>query len=81
MDLPIDKQEFDYIVTALWKCRKSEDKCGDLYDKMKLVQEVMDANPGGPYKRILREEHNMVCLLYTSPSPRDGIGSRMPSSA
>ena len=21
------------------------------------------------------------CLLYTSPSPRDGIGSRMPSSA
>ena len=26
MDLPIDKQEFDYIVTALWKCRKSEDK-------------------------------------------------------
>ena len=60
MDLPIDKQEFDYIVTALWKCRKSEDKCGDLYDKMKLVQEVMDANPGGPYKRIHREEHNMV---------------------
>ena len=22
-----------------------------------------------------------VCLLYTSPSPRDGILSRMPSSA
>ena len=22
-----------------------------------------------------------VCLLYTSPSPRDSIGSRMPSSA
>ena len=22
-----------------------------------------------------------TCLLYTSPSPRDGIGSRMPSSA
>ena len=60
MDLPIDKQEFDYIGTALWRCRKSEDKCGDLYSKMKLVQEVMDANPGGPYKRILREEHNMV---------------------
>ena len=25
--------------------------------------------------------HNMVCLLYTSPSPRDGLLSRMPSSA
>ncbi len=22
-----------------------------------------------------------ACLLYTSPSPRDGLGSRMPSSA
>ena len=24
---------------------------------------------------------NYVCLLYTSPSPRDQRGSRMPSSA
>ena len=23
----------------------------------------------------------LVCLLYTSPSPRDGLLSRMPSSA
>ena len=26
-------------------------------------------------------EQKYTCLLYTSPSPRDGIGSRMPSSA
>ena len=25
--------------------------------------------------------HNSDCLLYTSPSPRDGLLSRMPSSA
>ena len=25
--------------------------------------------------------HLMDCLLYTSPSPRDGLLSRMPSSA
>ena len=24
---------------------------------------------------------NYICLLYTSPSPRDGLLSRMPSSA
>ena len=24
---------------------------------------------------------NQICLLYTSPSPRDGLLSRMPSSA
>ena len=27
------------------------------------------------------DELPMVCLLYTSPSPRDQRGSRMPSSA
>ena len=26
-------------------------------------------------------EYDWVCLLYTSPSPRDGLLSRMPSSA
>jgi len=25
--------------------------------------------------------HPLFCLLYTSPSPRDGLLSRMPSSA
>ena len=28
-----------------------------------------------------RNEDNKACLLYTSPSPRDGLLSRMPSSA
>ena len=28
-----------------------------------------------------KEHHNEDCLLYTSPSPRDGTKSRMPSSA
>ena len=35
-------------------------------------QEVPDWTP---------EEESEVCLLYTSPSPRDGLLSRMPSSA
>ena len=26
-------------------------------------------------------ERHRICLLYTSPSPRDGLLSRMPSSA
>ena len=31
--------------------------------------------------RILRVIKEVPCLLYTSPSPRDGLLSRMPSSA
>ena len=27
------------------------------------------------------KDYNYICLLYTSPSPRDGLLSRMPSSA
>ena len=30
---------------------------------------------------LLRAHPNITCLLYTSPSPRDGLLSRMPSSA
>ena len=30
---------------------------------------------------IAREKAGIICLLYTSPSPRDGLLSRMPSSA
>ena len=29
----------------------------------------------------IKPEHTEACLLYTSPSPRDGSASRMPSSA
>ena len=33
------------------------------------------------YYRIMIELGINICLLYTSPSPRDGLLSRMPSSA
>ena len=33
-----------------------------------------------PTEKELSAQFN-VCLLYTSPSPRDGLLSRMPSSA
>ena len=32
-------------------------------------------------KRNLKDEKKRICLLYTSPSPRDLSTSRMPSSA
>ena len=37
----------------------------------------------GQHKEMLEQVNTMfgICLLYTSPSPRDGLLSRMPSSA
>ena len=34
-----------------------------------------------PVKEIPQAKGLLICLLYTSPSPRDQRGSRMPSSA
>ena len=36
---------------------------------------------GAKEMRPFVEELSRICLLYTSPSPRDGLLSRMPSSA
>eukprot|EP01016_Furgasonia_blochmanni_P055917 TRINITY_DN9432_c0_g1_i1.p1 TRINITY_DN9432_c0_g1~~TRINITY_DN9432_c0_g1_i1.p1 ORF type:complete len:256 (+),score=50.33 TRINITY_DN9432_c0_g1_i1:170-937(+) len=44
---------------------------GDFYLIDKWTDERISVNWG----------HHKVCLLYTSPSPRDGLLSRMPSSA
>jgi len=62
MELPIDDNELEVIVRQLWKSRKNvgEPLVDPLYEKIKLVKEVRDANPGGPYKKILREQHDMV---------------------
>tara|TARA_B100001029_G_scaffold79876_1_gene65480 strand:- start:243 stop:413 length:171 start_codon:yes stop_codon:yes gene_type:complete len=55
MDLPIDNKELATIVSALHLGGDSA-----LYQKLKLVKETIDENPGGPYKKILRESHGMV---------------------
>ena len=34
-----------------------------------------------PFRTVFERDRDRICLLYTSPSPRDGLLSRMPSSA
>ena len=55
MDLPINNKELATIVSALHLGGDTA-----LYQKLKLVKETIDENPGGPYKKILRESHGMV---------------------
>ena len=47
------------------------DSEGDIRDLSAVVDDITGA--------VLDEDK--LCLLYTSPSPRDGLLSRMPSSA
>ena len=56
------------------KIKKGEDKL-KLYQYHTKVAEHYFCSECGIYT------HHKICLLYTSPSPRDMTGSRMPSSA
>ena len=49
----------------------------DQYEE--LIQELKKFK--GSTSLNFREKLSRICLLYTSPSPRDGLLSRMPSSA
>ena len=45
--------------------------------QQKLAEKQLDVNA----KEATHRSVFVACLLYTSPSPRDGLLSRMPSSA
>ena len=44
-------------------------------DFNEIIEEISD------YREAIQSLESKACLLYTSPSPRDGLLSRMPSSA
>src|SRR5678810_1366541 len=46
-----------------------------------MVRQVLSFARGVEGERVALQPKHLVCLLYTSPSPRDRQKSRMPSSA
>ena len=52
---------------------------GNMSEQLQLVYEL-NIIPGKA-EEVREIARDMVCLLYTSPSPRDRTRSRMPSSA
>ena len=59
------------------------DKASDTVYDMLVGHEVGHAlfTPNVDFREHVSCPQDYVCLLYTSPSPRDGLLSRMPSSA
>ena len=64
-----DKDAREALQTVRWRAQVLADK--------------INKGENGLEPRIVKaiEEQRRICLLYTSPSPRDQRGSRMPSSA
>ena len=50
-------------------------------DKRSTIDKLANQGWYLPFKNKYSQEKYNICLLYTSPSPRDGHQSRMPSSA
>ena len=55
MELPIDDKDLEVIVNALALGGDAR-----LYHKLKEVKHVREMYPGGPYKKILREQKGMI---------------------
>ena len=64
-----------------------EENIDSLYDKMEAISTMLLSacstflGHDGSWLPEMAKDGNTICLLYTSPSPRDRQKSRMPSSA
>ena len=61
----------DYLMTTPYTKK--------IQQKFEKVKSFLEQNGFNPSSESLMQD--IVCLLYTSPSPRDPKTSRMPSSA
>ena len=83
--IPIEAAQAERVRLGIWLARKE----GDEWVKFQLYAGATQGSPSvvvnsegiwvAYYDAQVRRP--IVCLLYTSPSPRDQRGSRMPSSA
>ena len=75
----IDVLDFEFMSVD---CMHFEDKENRYGNKLFFYEGfTYKERPGSVFEREPRKMHIATCLLYTSPSPRDGLLSRMPSSA
>ena len=75
------------IINGAWENKDQVNQNSDqnLKDAINQVIADLDSGKSRVAEKINGEwvthQHLKNCLLYTSPSPRDGLLSRMPSSA
>ena len=77
-DSPRSKDEDEESLEALSK--GSQSSSNDIDDDENAIAEDYEL-PGADLSNEDASVTVIPCLLYTSPSPRDGLLSRMPSSA
>ena len=75
-DYPFDKR----IGICIMKVSTYNNKVSETTN-LPQCEKLTETRRSGKHPIRKEEERITSCLLYTSPSPRDGLLSRMPSSA
>ena len=87
---PIDGILYQYFPSIARLLQRIEIECDEIIEEEALDLTAEDVDLGtkdvkcmavSPRRPSSRGSSPRPCLLYTSPSPRDGLLSRMPSSA
>ena len=76
----VDIENTDALVEDISELSKSTNRNGN-FDKIGGFGGIFDLKNCGYEDPLLVSGTDGICLLYTSPSPRDATLSRMPSSA
>ena len=85
-----DQAMFDHFCAEFQETKKIDIKSNAraslrLRVAVEKMKKILSSNPEAPLSiECLMDDQDVrssICLLYTSPSPRDQRGSRMPSSA
>ena len=79
------KEMGSLVEKKILETERRKDDLNDLNDKflqaLQMYQQLMKEPMTQPAPPPQQPPMGYICLLYTSPSPRDGLLSRMPSSA
>ena len=75
--VPAQQDQMQIITQLAGIIQEQQKKIQELENNLNSVMEYLKAQS----QQSQPQGGGMICLLYTSPSPRDGLLSRMPSSA
>ena len=73
--------DFDSEIRLMKDAEGKNESYSDLFKGYRSFTLFGDNGNGGRLTGGSDKAYGYICLLYTSPSPRDGATSRMPSSA